>query len=169
HERMLDAAEVIRQHRDLEQGALGPAEYKAHAEHERERQQQREDERAAITQELEVARMPDREQAPDHGRSSLPVSSRNRSSRLGGRMRRLRSGTWTAISALSVWSMSSVVISTRSVPSITRNGNARAAGVKSARGNSISTSAKWLDTSSRGEPWAMMRPRSMIAISSQSR
>src|SRR6185436_7319375 len=116
---------------DLEQRPLFAAENEAHAEDHADGQEQRENQRAPVPQEFEVAGMPDGEeplQANEvHARSSFPVSSRNRSSRLGGRMRRSVSGTRASISTRSVPSRSSVVISTRSLASIKRNGNCRAA------------------------------------------
>ena len=83
-----------RDHVDLEQRARLAAEDDRECDDEREREQEVEDERRAVAQELEVPRMPDGQQAAEvHVRSSRPVSSRKRSSRLRGRIRSRLSGT----------------------------------------------------------------------------
>src|SRR5256884_932483 len=128
----------------------------SHADDEHHRQQQREHERPPVAQELEIARVQHREEAAHHGRSSLPVSSRNRSSRLPGRIRRWPSGTRASSSVRSVASRSWVLISTRSLASMMLSGSSRAAGGNSWRGSSSSTSAKCSCSNRRGGPWAMM-------------
>ena len=76
------------EHAHLEKWPLRPAEHEAHADHQQYRQQQGEHQRAAVAQELEVARVQGREQTPHHGRSSVPVRSRRKSSKFAGRVRR---------------------------------------------------------------------------------
>src|SRR5207248_3260929 len=141
-ERMRERVGSVAEQADLEQRPLRAAEHEAHADDEHHRQQQREHERLPVAQELEIARVQHREEAAHHGRSSLPVSSRNRSSRLPGRIRRWPSGTRASSSVRSVASRSWVLISTRSLASMMLSGSSRAAGGNSWRGSSSSTSAK---------------------------
>src|SRR3984885_11495735 len=160
--------ELRGQYADFEERSLRAAKHDAHSDYERDRHDQREDQCAAVAHKFEVAGVPGCKQPLDHARSSEPVSSRNRSSRFGGRMRSCVNRTRASMSARKVPSRSSVVISMRSPASKSRSGNARACAGKSCRGSSSRISAKCWRSSSRGRPWAMIRPRSMIAISSQS-
>src|SRR5437870_8406054 len=155
-ERMRERVGSVAEEANLEQPPLRAAEHEAHADDEHHRQQQREHERPPVAQELEIARVQHREEAAHHGRSSLPVSSRNRSSRLPGRIRRWPSGTRASSSVRSVASRSWVLISTRSLASMMLSGRSRAAGGNSWRGSSSSTSAKCSCSNRRGGPWAMM-------------
>src|SRR5882757_3335594 len=167
-ERMRAFVDDLRDHADLEQGTFLAAEHEAHADHEGDGQDQSEDQRRPVANELQVPGMPDGGKSLHHVRSSLPVSSRNKSSRFAGRIRKLESGTCASISVRSVASRSSVVISIRSAISMIRSGRLRALGGKSCRGSSSITSAKCSCSSRRGGPCAMMRPRSTMAISSHS-
>src|SRR6185312_4939290 len=90
-----------------------------HADNQHDGQQQRENQRGAVANEFQVTGVPDGKQASHHVRSSLPVSSRKRSSRFGGRIRKFFSGTWASISLRRVVSTSCVAISTRSADSMT--------------------------------------------------
>src|SRR5690606_32383207 len=118
------------------------AEHEAHAHNERDRQHEHEDQGAAVADEFEVPRVPHGEEPFHHARSSLPVSSRKRSSRLGGRMRRSLSGTRASMSLRSVPSRSSVAISTRSLAAMTFSASDPAPSGNSWRGSSSSPSSK---------------------------
>ncbi len=117
-----------RDHVDLEQRARLAAEDDRECDDEREREQEIEDERRAVAQELEVSRMPDGQQAAEvHVRNSRPVSSRKRSSRLRGRIRSRLSGMPRPSNACSAPSTSPVEISMRSLA--TRTGRGKSAGL----------------------------------------
>ena len=100
---------------DFEYRTRRTAEYKAHADDQADGKQQRENQRRTIAEEFEVAGVPDRKQASHHVRRSFPVSSRNRSSRFGGRIRKFFNDTWALIRVRNALSTSWVAISTRSL------------------------------------------------------
>src|SRR5262245_45162604 len=87
-ERMMYGFEVGGDHVDFEHCALFAPEDEAHADDQCDGQHDRVDESAAVADELQVAGVPYGQHAFDHARNSLPVSSRKRSSRFGGRMRK---------------------------------------------------------------------------------
>ena len=111
-------------HADLEEAPRLAAEDHGERDDQRQREQEVEDERRTVAQELEVARGPDRQQAPEvHVRNSRPVSSRNRSSRFRGRILRCFSGIPRSRRVRSASSTSAVEISTRSPARSSGSGN----------------------------------------------
>src|SRR6185312_6522359 len=157
-------------HADLEHLLVAAVEGEGHAEDDEQREHQVPRQRAAIAQELVVARD---EHGPEalggaHSRSSLPVSSRKRSSSVRARTLTRARLAPAAVSAASAASTSEVMSSMVPSRSTSFPGKGFAPARKSALGSSMVTPSKCFLSKVSGSPCAITRPRSTMATSSQS-
>src|SRR6185312_2501223 len=98
-------------HSDLEERLVTAGEDEPHADDDQHRQHDVPAQGSAVPQELQIAGFQYREEAPRHALSSLPVSSRNRSSRVRARICSLPKGIFFSMSRCKVPSTSAVWIS----------------------------------------------------------
>src|SRR5690606_23607660 len=127
--------------RGLEHRLVRVGEDETETDHEHDRQDDVPAQRGTVAQEFAVARVEDGEEFL-HARSSLPVSSRKRSSSVRGRMRSWLSGTSRVISAFTAPLTSSVEISTLPRDACMRYGKSCSRSVAMLSGSSSTTSLK---------------------------